>query len=390
MNLLDQVSELKSLQGKASIPFKFRPDLEVSYVNWLRNKQQSNAFKVMLVFSIVWGFFLLADILRLYGKDYSYRDLPMFDLVITIRLFVLVALMLISLVVKKSQSNYNPNPVIAAYFFLAIATGVLSNIYHEQGQYHSAWFPIVSMVPLFTLPIGMLFFQAIKLGSLVFVGLVTCHFIQLGALPNSQLGVFSAILFICLISGGAGGYFQEKSFRAAFVAIKLLELKTFTDPMTDLGNRRCFTSIGGKLLQDAKRSEEELSFAIIDLDNFKSINDTYGHDFGDHVLTKFSHELKLACRRPLDLPVRLGGEEFGIVFKDTYSAAALSIITSLLKKFNATQFDYQGQELANLTAGFSAGITQLREGDTLQSMYKRADILLYEAKMNGKNQILQD
>lgn len=163
-----------------------------------------------------------------------------------------------------------------------------------------------------------------------------------------------------------------------------LEKASNTDPMTELLNRRGFYLKANDEFDRAKRFNQPLSIVTCDLDHFKRLNDTFGHDFGDAVLKAFS----LACRntfRKQDLPARFGGEEFviGVVNADQHEAE--TIAERLRKLWEASGHEIEGQECQSTV---SIGVAQLKpEDEDIDAVIKRADQHLYYAKENGRNQV---
>jgi two-component system cell cycle response regulator len=142
------------------------------------------------------------------------------------------------------------------------------------------------------------------------------------------------------------------------------------------------------MLAESLRTGAALSILVADIDHFKSVNDTYGHDAGDAVLREFSHRFQ-RCTRGIDLACRLGGEEFLIIMPDTDADQAYQIGERLRDCVAAQAFEVRpGQEIA-ITA--SVGLaTRKGEKDTPETMFKRADEALYAAKRRGRNQVAVD
>jgi diguanylate cyclase (GGDEF)-like protein len=153
------------------------------------------------------------------------------------------------------------------------------------------------------------------------------------------------------------------------------------DELTGLLARRELLLRGGELLKAALSSRSRLSVAIIDLDDFKVINDRYGHPAGDRVLRNFAIDVsRQLCRT--DLFGRLGGEEFAIFFPQTGREQVAGLIESVLS--TACVSSTHGDEPR---WSFSAGIDECRSGDTLGDLIGRADEALYRAKRNGKGRV---
>ena len=163
---------------------------------------------------------------------------------------------------------------------------------------------------------------------------------------------------------------------------------SITDSLTGLYNRRYMESHLRTMLDESLRTGASLSILVADIDHFKSVNDTYGHDAGDAVLKQFSKCLQ-RCTRGIDLSCRLGGEEFLIIMPDTPSAVAFQIGERLRECVAAETFAVESGRQIHVTA--SVGLATLQdEKDTPERMMKRADEALYAAKRRGRNQVAVD
>lgn len=153
------------------------------------------------------------------------------------------------------------------------------------------------------------------------------------------------------------------------------------DPLTGVGNRRALATDLKRRLADWRRHRAAFSVALLDIDHFKSVNDSYGHDAGDQVLCKLASVLNRTTRET-DLVVRYGGEEFGILFPVTQLHRA-GRITNRVRQVVATScWDFRGQRLSITT---SAGVAEVADDDDGQSVLRRADDALYAAKDAGRN-----
>ena len=162
-----------------------------------------------------------------------------------------------------------------------------------------------------------------------------------------------------------------------------------TDVLTDLPNRRKFERVLQHALHTAARNQRSLCLILLDVDHFKAYNDHYGHTLGDAALQVVAACLKEHANRPGDLPARIGGEEFAVVLEDTDLAGA----THWAKK---TQNALAQRAVAHALStssdflAFSAGLVAAQPGDTLATLYSRADQALYRAKRLGRNRIEVD
>lgn len=160
---------------------------------------------------------------------------------------------------------------------------------------------------------------------------------------------------------------------------KLLTKLATRDQLTGVYNRRALIDYFRRLISQAKRYGTIFSIAIIDVDNFKSINDTYGHMVGDKVLKEIARRIKKVLRKS-DLFGRWGGEEFLVVLPMTSEPfMPVERIRRVIE---------QGEFFNGLKITISAGATTYREGDTVDSMLSRADSALYKAKAQGKNRVV--
>jgi len=159
-----------------------------------------------------------------------------------------------------------------------------------------------------------------------------------------------------------------------------------TDALTGLHNRRYLDSHLRTLAERATARRRPLSVMICDLDRFKAINDTYGHDAGDEVLREFARRLRQNVRG-IDLACRYGGEEFVVVMPDTSADIAGRVAERIRAQIEGEPFALaSGQTVA---ATVSVGVSSLaRAGDGVESLMKRADLALYEAKTGGRNRVV--
>jgi two-component system cell cycle response regulator len=158
-----------------------------------------------------------------------------------------------------------------------------------------------------------------------------------------------------------------------------------TDGLTGLHNRRYLDSHLETLFDRAVARRRPLSLMITDLDRFKSVNDTYGHDGGDEVLREFARRLRKNVRG-IDLACRFGGEEFVVVMPDTEAAIAQKVAERVRAEIAEMPFVING---VNVAVTVSVGVSSLKRGaDSVADLLKRADVALYEAKSGGRNRVV--
>ena len=156
------------------------------------------------------------------------------------------------------------------------------------------------------------------------------------------------------------------------------------DPLTGLPNRRTFNEKLARLLLLTKRSESLSSIIFLDVDNFKEINDSKGHDIGDQVLKNLS-ELLTSALRNSDFIARWGGEEFIIMLSGSDTSMA-HLTADKLRSLIENSSSLQALTDFPVTASF--GITSINETDSMDEIFKRADRALYQAKEAGKNRVV--
>jgi len=161
-----------------------------------------------------------------------------------------------------------------------------------------------------------------------------------------------------------------------------------TDALTGIANRGSFDETIQRWLDDAVESGDAFVLAIADIDNFKSINDTHGHQVGDRVILCTAQWLQSSVR-DADFVARYGGEEFAVLFARVSAAEADTRLARVLQELASRPFAYDGPD-GPRTVSFtlSAGIAESAAGDTVASLVRRADEGLYQAKKRGKNRVV--
>ncbi len=158
-----------------------------------------------------------------------------------------------------------------------------------------------------------------------------------------------------------------------------------TDVLTQSSNRRHFFECAEQAFDKARQDGAPLSFLLLDIDDFKQVNDTYGHPEGDQVLQRIADSGKLALRRG-DLFGRIGGEEFAAVFPGCPPEMAMQVAQRLQREIQRLSFSHEGQTYG---VTVSQGLTGLNgEDGVLDDLFARADAAMYQAKRQGKNQIV--
>jgi diguanylate cyclase (GGDEF)-like protein/PAS domain S-box-containing protein len=166
--------------------------------------------------------------------------------------------------------------------------------------------------------------------------------------------------------------------------LKSLHEKATRDPLTQVANRAEFDRTQDQFVTTHLEKRVPCSLIICDIDHFKKINDGFGHQAGDAVLIAFAALLRRFCR-PGDLVARYGGEEFVLLCADCNNAAATQRAEEIRRELeNTAQAALEGKSITS-----SFGVTELQDGDTSETMLRRADRALYQAKEHGRNRVVQ-
>lgn len=201
-----------------------------------------------------------------------------------------------------------------------------------------------------------------------------------------SLGLITIALFILIIYG-----FIFNLRNKLIAAYNSLNEMAITDDLTKINNRRYFFETGNYLFNQAIRYKKAISVIMVDIDYFKKINDTYGHQNGDLILLKIAEIMKTNCRKS-DLLARYGGEEFIKLLPETNIDGAYQLAKKLKTIVENTNFSLDTGKDIKLT--ISIGISALDKTDLdkqaeLYTLIKKADNALYEAKNTGRNKIVK-
>ncbi|MCE4554825.1 GGDEF domain-containing protein [Roseateles cellulosilyticus] len=163
--------------------------------------------------------------------------------------------------------------------------------------------------------------------------------------------------------------------------LRRLSNEVHTDQLTQVANRRGLIQAFGIEQAKAERESTRMALALLDIDNFKKLNDSLGHHAGDIALKSLAERTQ-ASLRPGDMVARYGGEEFVLMLPNTPLDEAQAVLVRLQRSLSSALFNHEGKDVF---VTFSAGVTLYRPGETLEAALDRADVALYEAKHTGKN-----
>jgi diguanylate cyclase (GGDEF)-like protein len=199
-----------------------------------------------------------------------------------------------------------------------------------------------------------------------------------GIRQSLYLNLLICLLVTAVVLGLVSIVLRRYQTRIAALAI--------TDSLTELPNRRGFDLLANQAIQEARREQSPLCALLLDLDQFKQLNDSHGHLAGDAVLRGFARQLSDSLRQS-DIICRWGGEEFILLLKDTSPEQARQLAEKLRQHTEQSRFDHNDAQL-NITT--SIGLAELHPDDALDQLIARADRALYRAKQTGRNRLCED
>ncbi|MBN8487165.1 MAG: GGDEF domain-containing protein [Burkholderiales bacterium] len=232
-----------------------------------------------------------------------------------------------------------------------------------------------------SIPVLMAISVAVSVGALFLL----TELMGLGYPPSFRRSLLVATLAPMLVSGPIGG-FVIHLLREVDAAHRRVQHLAWHDELTGLLNRRRFTELGLLALERAQRQAEPLAVVLLDVDDFKHINDRHGHAAGDALLQTLGQVLPASLRRS-DLAARWGGEEFAVVLPGVARSDALRIVERLRQAVESTPIVAAGQ---SLRCTVSIGVAAPGPGDNLDDLLRRADQAMYLAKTGGKNRVCAD
>jgi diguanylate cyclase (GGDEF)-like protein len=227
-------------------------------------------------------------------------------------------------------------------------------------------------------------FMLIPLVSVALAVISAAITFQLGV-PNNLLEYLRTTVSVALcVSVPMGALAAQYDFRTRKANKKLEELAS-TDQLTGLLNRRSFLSAVSDEMARMQRTGNTGAIALLDLDHFKSLNDRFGHPFGDEVLCQVAVLLHEELRHPFDKVARWGGEEFVILVSNVTRAQSEMIFERVRNRIAQHLFDAKGYS-SKVTA--SLGVAMVKADSNLEQALDAADQALYEAKTAGRNRLV--
>jgi len=203
--------------------------------------------------------------------------------------------------------------------------------------------------------------------------------LQLVAQRNSRNFFIALSLLVFVIAVANYGRYRGKRREA-----ELLDRLARTDALTGLANRRALMESFVHEQKRVQRGAAPFSVVLADVDHFKQVNDTFGHDVGDEVLKRVAESIRSSARE-MDMPARWGGEEFLVLLPGCASDEALAIAERMRAHLRELRIDANGTPLT-VTASF--GVSSIGDGEPLDDCIRRSDEALYAAKHGGRDRVV--
>jgi len=334
---------------------------------------KTRLFSSMLVIAMVFAaaFGLMHDLgLNQIGRFHAVVDY-MYSLLSLVLLYLL----------SRYPSSYTP--ILYIFLTASLLTFVSAFINVPIDQFRAIWFFLL-VLATYILAGAIPGISMTALSILVLLALSMS--MDVGLSDESMVSIVVGLMIMSLI---VYIYTNRTVCYANQIEDNNCKLKQLAseDPLTGLFNPRMCTAIGEQLLKLAIRDGKPLSVIYMDLDHFKNINDTYGHQSGDQVLVHIAQVLNSFLRES-DISARLGGEEFCAILPETDSQAAIELAENMRQRIEQT-IEHIGDVELHVTASF--GVAQMLPTDqSLADIQNRADQALYTAKKMGRNRVIEE
>jgi diguanylate cyclase (GGDEF)-like protein len=327
-------------------------------------KKVTSKFILLLSFTILFTLML---------GNFIYNNTDV--LYVNIILFIIISVIL---VLPGNQRKYGSHSVLHI-----MGIGVLLVVYFNHGKEYT---PIWSFLYIFL----VMSLYGHKVGLRISIGFLTTLLLLLFYFTGTTVTMmefirFSMVSCFTLFFAYLAEMLISRTFEKLIKAKSMLEQLTRIDALTGLFNRRHFDEILLQKISAVNRSEELLALTIIDIDYFKSYNDTFGHPAGDVALIALANLLKVQLKRSNDAVFRLGGEEFALLYQAKNKESAMKLTEDVRAAVESLEQYCEIERQITISAGLL--LIKPNQDLTVEKAYELADKLLYQAKNSGRNQV---
>lgn len=348
------------------------PALEREYQNFRFRRLKNKILPVAVILSFLYFLFLLPDCFFNANRDGFYASLAV--RIFSVALFFLIYFALDRVKVVKSYHLL----VLLYELYFPFSYLLLIHLFQNHNLMINCMDVILIDLLIFAIPsYWLLTISTAFFNFLLFF--IYAHFGYSG-LPAVDYAAVVIYLLVIYIINCIAVYRTHVYKRKQFLDKKKLRQLAMTDSLTGILNRAGFSRSLENLLALKARNGKPYCLSILDIDDFKMINDTYGHITGDHVLRRLCDVINNA-KRPSDLLARWGGEEFIMIMPSADLSAAEYLVENIRRAIEQSKFPMG----TGITCSF--GVTAIKNSDTPESLVQRADLLLYHSKRAGKNMV---
>lgn len=306
--------------------------------------------------------------------------------VIAIRVLALAVLLVCAFFIVQRRYRHLWLPLsMTCILVLGVGAAMIVGVAHRADpDYPYEGLMLVSMAAYFL--VGLRLSEAVVCSLVVLLAYVLAELSS--GLPVPKLLNNVLLLTFGNLIGGVGCYLLEHKSREYFLVSRLMRLLAYHDSLTGLHNRRSFNRQFERLWRQAQREGKSLALLLCDIDHFKAYNDSYGHQAGDVALQHVGALIQQAARRPLDMGVRLGGEEFALLLFDIAADEAVRRAEALRQALEQAGISHR-ESASGKVLTMSVGVAWLSPDSQpqLSQLYEQADRALYQAKASGRNQV---
>jgi diguanylate cyclase (GGDEF)-like protein len=306
--------------------------------------------------------------------------------VIAIRVLALAVLLVCAFFIVQRRYRHLWLPLsMTCILVLGVGAAMIVGVAHRADpDYPYEGLMLVSMAAYFL--VGLRLSEAVVCSLVVLLAYVLAELAA--GLPVPKLLNNVLLLTFGNLIGGVGCYLLEHKSREYFLVSRLMRLLAYHDSLTGLHNRRSFNRQFERLWRQAQREGKSLALLLCDIDHFKAYNDSYGHQAGDVALQHVGALIQQAARRPLDMGVRLGGEEFALLLFDIAADEAVRRAEALRQALEQAGISHR-ESASGKVLTMSVGVAWLSPDSQpqLSQLYEQADRALYQAKASGRNQV---
>ena len=346
-------------------------DAEADFMDYDKAVSLNIVRTMMLIVGLVFALFIFSDL-------YFYRDNPAFVTSLILRaigLLITIAAFCNAGRFKRYAHTLRMLTVTQLTIFVIYLVNM--HLLRATQIYLQFMTAMLFIMAIFLIP--NVWKNSIIGGGVIFAGYMIFRVHSPSPVERSTFIMHGIYLLICLVCCAIFLFGREASRRKQFAAEKRMEYLSITDSLTGIYNRGRFEHVLGLWIKNTRRAP--LSMILFDIDNFKAINDRFGHTMGDQVLLGIT-EIVSAHIRDQDMLARWGGEEFVILFSNTHLEKASELAERLRRMVEITPFATVGK------VTISIGAAESRQGETFTEFVSRADAKMYEAKRSGKNRVM--